>query len=82
MAIELMKDGISIRSAAATCGVGRETIRRHIQAGEQQAAKNGRMPPLVYDHELDQMVPSERCPQCGAMVLMPCVKCRTFDAAA
>lgn len=71
----LLANGVSIRKAAEACGIGRTTIRRYLAKRQKLRRPLRRPPPLCYDVESDQMLETQRCPGCGAMVVMPCRQC-------
>ena len=70
----LAEDKLSHRKIARITGVSRGTIGA-IASGRRRI----RPKPMRFweDDALVPDTPPERCPQCGSMVYMPCLACRT-----
>lgn len=74
---ELLLQGLSLRKVAEQTGLGRTTVRRHLQKTAELVTRQGRRRgrPMAFDAVSGEWRPTERCPDCGAMVLMPCRVC-------
>jgi len=73
----LTQDGLSQRQAARRVGVSRGTVAA-IVSGRRLPSSPDR-PPLPAGESESSGLP-ERCPQCGGLVLMPCVRCHVEQA--
>lgn len=69
---ELLANGLTQRRIAATVGVSRGTIVR-ISRGYRPQRHERHVEPDSFNTG-----PVERCPQCGDLVHVPCVKCRAL----
>lgn len=73
---ELLAEGRSQREAGRLSGVGRGSVGRIYRSEHPYSSRNYREPDTAADEPSDDEQPQPRCPDCGALVVPPCLACR------
>jgi hypothetical protein len=63
--VQLLQQGVSLRQAARYAGVARDTVAR--------IARGHYIPGPIVGHRGKRL---GRCPECGGLVLLPCLACQ------